>query len=501
MTRGSMNVLVAADDLTGGNGVAALLSAQGFRAWVHLGLDGAVAVAPPRPFRQLERAVPEAHVYDLATRNGSPAQAAAAVQRFLDATRWTGYGHTALRIDSTLRGPIAASLNVLMTQSEPVVAVVVPAHPRSGRTTVHGIHLVHGVPVHKTSVGADPFAPVLDSSLASWIGSRCVAKGDSIPLETVVSGAASVCQVMTAGFAQGVRVWFCDATSLDDIETLAVGTIAFCDAHPEVHLWTVDPGPFTAVVAGRMSARAGSAAQPTTVADWRRDCLDGDAGGTGVWWLSAAHRPQAPCILGISASLMQEAKEQMDALERVPGVGMIRYNGEPPESVIRRMQAWGAQNAREAIPARESGSGCLPILFVRTDTWESSAGGAQAVNERLAQILRAAVAAFPSLAGFYLSGGEAARAMLSGVGVTTLAVKREIAPITTLSVPADGLLRYQWVLTKGGTMGDRTAAVSAVSALYEWVAASPRNVGAHLLRFHQDAVAADPEMQSKEWKT
>ncbi|MCL6454009.1 MAG: four-carbon acid sugar kinase family protein [Alicyclobacillus sp.] len=465
-----MKVLVAADDLTGGNGTAALLADRGFRVWVHLvGEDVADRAAATQPAMQTRRATgtQEAHVYDLATRNLSEAQAAAAVGAFSQSISHAAWDLVALRIDSTLRGPIAASLNALLAQDSRRIAVVVPAHPRSGRTTVAGVQLVHGVPVHETSVGADPFAPVRDSRLASWIGLRCDAPSDSVPMAAVAAGAGAVCAAFAAGYARGARIWFCDAASPGDIDTLAEAALQFCAARPGVRLLTVDPGPFTAAVASRMrkqQAEGDSGGAPPPVADTRCDPCPAEAGRLAEPRVEDA--PGAPRILGISASLMAEAKGQMDALARMPGVCMVRYNGESPASVVRQMREQVAMVSANRRGLCRAGGGASPVLVVRTDTWESPAGGARAVQQRLPEIVRAAVAAFPSLAGFYLSGGEAARAILAGVGVSDLAMKREVAPITTLSVPVNGLLRGKWVLTKGGTMGDRMAAVAAIHSLY-----------------------------------
>lgn len=483
-----MRVLVVADDLTGGNGTAALLKQTGFEAWVHLGTEN---VAFPTADGQsltldlLPAKANEAHVLDLGTRNCSSAQAAAQLQTLIDAIRLEAFDLVALRIDSTLRGPIAPSLNVLLAHDEQMVSMVVPAHPSSGRTTVRGVHLVHGVPVHETPVGADPFAPVLDSALASWIGSRCDAQSDSVPLTAVEAGVAPVCEVLSAGHARGVRIWFCDAKSLADIDTLAKAAQRFLDEHPGIRLLPADSGPFTAAVARAMCQRQGTFEPQSSVAPSLQTAHQAaDVSLETPSWLSGrieADYVETPLILGVSASLMNEAKEQIDVLERMPGVAMVKYNGESPESIVEQMRKLTSEEAGVRNGQRNSGVFApVPILVIRTDTWATPTGGARTVKARLPGILRAVAEAFPSLAGFYLSGGEAARAMLSGVGVTRLAMQREVAPITTLSIPVDGWLQNKWVLTKGGTIGSRMAAVSAMSTLYDVIALSHQQSTIHV---------------------
>jgi uncharacterized protein YgbK (DUF1537 family) len=64
------------------------------------------------------------------------------------------------KLDSTLRGNVAAELAAALGGARRERAVVAPAFPAAGRTTVGGTQRVHGVPVDETEVANDPNTPV-----------------------------------------------------------------------------------------------------------------------------------------------------------------------------------------------------------------------------------------------------------------------------------------------------------------------------------------------------
>ena len=80
------------------------------------------------------------------------------------------------KLDSTLRGNVAAELSAALGATRRARAVVAPAFPAAGRTTRGGMQLVHGVPVHETEMRNDPRTPVRDGHLPTLLaGSFSVA--------------------------------------------------------------------------------------------------------------------------------------------------------------------------------------------------------------------------------------------------------------------------------------------------------------------------------------
>ncbi|HYD82654.1 MAG TPA: four-carbon acid sugar kinase family protein, partial [Opitutus sp.] len=99
------------------------------------------------------------------TRNAAPVLAAAAVENALTIARACGRELWFKKIDSTLRGPVAAELSALAAAMPRTRILFAPANPAAGRTVQQGILRVHGVPVAETEFGRDPANPVRTSSL------------------------------------------------------------------------------------------------------------------------------------------------------------------------------------------------------------------------------------------------------------------------------------------------------------------------------------------------
>lgn len=374
----------------------------------------------------LADSVPSVHVFNMGTRNASDESA-----RALFGDVRGDHPVLAFRIDSTLRGPIGASLGALLTARPDDVAFVVPAYPDSGRTTQDGIHYVHGTPVHETPAGNDPFAPVHASDLRVCVGDRSRFPFLHLPLQSIRGDNQQVTADLRTAIAGGIRVILCDAETNADIDRLAGIAVELAGVGHRV--LPVDPGPFSVAFATRLLARP-------------------------------SH--PVPTVLAISASVMHNARAQMDYLEHALGLCMVHYSGQTAADVIAQMQT---------LAARPRGTTTsLPIspattLLLRTDTWQLGMAEATSVVHRLPDIVHAVIEAFPSLRGFYFSGGEAAATILRGVGVTTLAMEMEVAPLTTMSRPLDGMLRGAYVVTKGGAIGDHRAVVDALVRLHEAV--------------------------------
>lgn len=411
-----MTISVLADDLTGANVVAALLLRQGWTVDVHLGAKDLAS------FSQSEQTA-DVHVWNMGTRN-----AADDVAKHVFSLAASSVHHpVSFRIDSTLRGPIAPSLNALLDARPDGVAMVVPAYPDSFRTTRNGIHYMDDVPIHQTTIAKDPGSPVVSSDLREIIGSKSRYPWNHLTLERLWdAGQAGESQVLE-WIQSGCRLILCDAVT--NLDILALAKLAITIQRRGHSIISVDPGPFTAsfhrLVAGRVGPR--------------------------------------PVILGVSASVMHNAKSQMDYLENQAGVMMVHYSGQPVDEVVsqvRRIIASGPK-IREGFAHRLGGA-----LFIRTDTWDLPASSSAEAIRMLPDVVRAVIATVPTIRGLYLSGGEAAFAVLSGLGVTDLSMQMEVAPQTAMTRARNGLVRGKLIVTKGGAIGSETAALMAIETLF-----------------------------------
>jgi D-threonate/D-erythronate kinase len=73
------------------------------------------------------------------------------------------------KLDSTLRGNVAAELAAAFGASGRAHTVVAPAFPEAGRTTVRGTQLVRGVPVDETETKDDPQTPVREAHIPTLL--------------------------------------------------------------------------------------------------------------------------------------------------------------------------------------------------------------------------------------------------------------------------------------------------------------------------------------------
>ena len=91
------------------------------------------------------------------------------------------------KIDSTLRGNLVPEVSATVTETDVTSAVVVPAFPANGRTTVEGLHLVDGTPVAQTEFNEDEADPLETSHIPTIFERRDEAVAH-VSLERVEAG-------------------------------------------------------------------------------------------------------------------------------------------------------------------------------------------------------------------------------------------------------------------------------------------------------------------------
>ncbi len=150
-----MLIAVIADDLTGAADTGVQFVRAGYRAAVF--------------FRATEMVADDldAVAFDTDSR-AMPAGFAA--KRVLSAARVArGARIVYKKLDSTLRGNVAAELAAALGGARRERVVVAPAFPAAGRTTVGGIQRVHGMPVDETEMANDPNTPVSEAHVPSLL--------------------------------------------------------------------------------------------------------------------------------------------------------------------------------------------------------------------------------------------------------------------------------------------------------------------------------------------
>lgn len=133
------------------------------------------------------------------TRNARADEAAATVQRIIEHGKGLGARLRYKKIDSTLRGPVAAELGALRAALPEVRVLFAPANPRVGRTVRDGVLLVDGVPVAATEFGRDPTCPVRESSIPALLGAAGRPPVDIADVQSEYDLSAAVTRMQRAG--------------------------------------------------------------------------------------------------------------------------------------------------------------------------------------------------------------------------------------------------------------------------------------------------------------
>jgi uncharacterized protein YgbK (DUF1537 family) len=208
---------IIADDLTGAADTAAAIARPGapVRAWLG-----------SRPLGPVASAV----AVTTDSRHRPADQAVEATRASAEALREAGATLLYKKVDSNLRGNVAAELGAVMEVAGGPV-LFAPAFPQRGRTTVGGVQSVEGVPVAETEMGRDPQAPARCSDVVRLLvdGWRTEVRPtvQLCPLEVVRAGAEAIRARLREG-----EVLVCDAETDADLEAAAEAALA----HPEVRL-------------------------------------------------------------------------------------------------------------------------------------------------------------------------------------------------------------------------------------------------------------------------
>lgn len=128
------------------------------------------------------------------------------------------------KIDSTLRGNIATEVLAVLDATDYEVAVILPAFPQEGRTTIGGYQLLKGIPIERTEFARDPKNPIFESHIPTLLKSQIEDKNlvGLIEFTTVVKGAGPILSRLKQLISEGKRLIVADSISTTDIEQVAL---------------------------------------------------------------------------------------------------------------------------------------------------------------------------------------------------------------------------------------------------------------------------------------
>ncbi|MBL9212179.1 MAG: hypothetical protein JNL92_17095 [Opitutaceae bacterium] len=390
-----MNDYFLADDLSGALDAAAAFHQAGRRVVIALDAEAWPAVGP----NDVVGVTTE-------TRNAAPDEAARVVTQAIARGRARGGRLRYKKIDSTLRGPVAAEVAALLAAWPEARVLFAPANPRVGRTVQAGRLLVRGVPVAETEFGRDPIWPVRESALRALLGP-----------------------------AAGPRV------VIPDTATEAELRAAVAEMEAEAGPWVpVGSGALArAVESGPQSAGPAASGLPE---ENRR------AAAAGLAARGAEETPRVPPrgpVVMIGGSAHPGNRVQAARLTAGRGVPVCEVEVTDGERTVSAALA----------ALREYGGVSLMAPGVRMAATEALRATVAVSQQVLAR---------GEVARVFVTGGETAFALARALGVSAFEFRAEIEAGLALARSGEGVSRRWWAVKPGG-FGDAETWVRAWDAL------------------------------------
>jgi D-threonate/D-erythronate kinase len=314
------------------------------------------------------------------------------------------------KLDSTLRGPIAAELAAALGATGRGRAVVAPAFPSAGRTTVGGVQLVRGVPVHETEAKNDPRTPVREGHVPTLLATSFPSVR-SLSVEDLADPTA-----VRRALEDAVCV-VADATREEDLEALVRAV-----PDPGEVLWAGSAGLALALGNAYPGPHAGAVSAPPTPV--RR-------------------------ILVVVGSLSAVSRGQLRTLAEECGCAAVP---------VAAGRSGAVEQALGAVRAALSKSTCAAVH----STEDRNASGAGSFVEVLAEVV-VGLSKEDLFDALVLTGGDTAVGVARRLGAVGIRLEGEVepgVPVGTLIGPSP----YR-VVTKAGAFGETGTLVRAVERL------------------------------------
>ena len=325
------------------------------------------------------------------------------------------------KVDSTLRGNVAAELQALLDVTAAPHAVVCPAFPAIKRTVVNGTLLVEGVPVHQTSFSRDPVSPVTRSDIIELLRAGSGIGALNLKLDDVERGPVHL--------AERIRESASRVVVVDAVEDRHLRCIADAVATSSERLLPCGSGGLGAHVPLAFGYCVGERDLPPA--------------------------PTGPVLLAVGSRNDVSVRQLQRVLDTI-NPPLIRV--EPNEFRSRAGRASRANQLASEIVQLFSESRVVVLSSSLSDY-------APQLRHTMAPVLGAIVSrvlATCTLAGLFLSGGDVARAVCGEEGIQALRILGDLQPGVIVGEAVG--TRYQGVrvITKAGGFGNEEAMTQAI---------------------------------------
>jgi uncharacterized protein YgbK (DUF1537 family) len=171
---------VVADDITGAGDIGIMYAKSGLAAHVYSFTD------PAQSLPRLPMA--DAVILDTNSRFDEPEKAYAKVYEATMRLKQEGAARFINKTCSVFRGNIGSEFDAMLDALQEEFAVVVLGFPKNGRTTINGIHYVHGKKLEESEFRNDPVHPMHRSDLVGILQAQTNRKVGAIDHFVVEQG-------------------------------------------------------------------------------------------------------------------------------------------------------------------------------------------------------------------------------------------------------------------------------------------------------------------------
>jgi len=413
---------------------------------------------------------------------------------------WIGGVQLVSRGDSTLRGHYPLEVDILAAELGPFEATLLaPAFLEGGRSTVDGIHRLHGRPVHESAFARDGLFGYRHSDLRAWVeeksGGRIAAASVQHLSHHDLDGPSGLLRRRLAGFSGNVTV-VVDAERPAHLAALAAALRQLCfpaqAASQQQPSWSPPPHQADPCRGGPPQRETQVSPLPPTPPP--RVLIQSAAGLVGALaalppqpldgaGLAALRRrgPAGPLpglvVVGSHVPLADQQLERLLGDNRCSGVELAvptlqrALEGPLPDRLLPSLQAEWLQRLRQALA-----SGRTPVLYTsRGEVTCARAADRRALGLALAGLMARLAAALAPQLGYLISkGGITTHTLLAdGLGLAAVQLQGQLLPglslvlagpdaLPVLTFPGNlgdaDTLRQAWLRMEDG--GDRTAAPS-----------------------------------------
>ncbi|MEQ4530292.1 MAG: four-carbon acid sugar kinase family protein [Mixta sp.] len=414
-----MKVVVIADDFTGANDTGVQLAKKGTHTEVML-------FAQQKPSRRAD-----VLVINTESRAREAGEAAQAVTQALAPWRQTDL-LIYKKIDSTLRGNVGAEIEAALHASGKALALVAPAIPGAGRTTLNGECLVHQIPLVQTEFASDPRTPILSSRIKTILQQQSSLPVIEVPLPAIRSG--ELAALLAQYQQQAPTMVVLDAQTEQDLTLIAEAALSLKET------------PLLAGAAGLAAALPASA------------CI--------------TQRPTLP-VLVIAGSMSEATRRQVELAINNRRAQVVDID----VAQLLTARADITDLARQATALLAAGQHCI----LRTSRSAADRQHIEALCQQfqcsraslgaqLSQQLGALTLAIinrASIGGLFLTGGDIATAVASALGAEGYRIQQEVAPCIPCGCFINSDLDDLPVITKAGGFGSESTLCDALSFIEE----------------------------------